>query len=155
LTPNQQASEIIYSAISPFSESGSKVDIAYVEFHIGGVIEPPEESPLITQSYFSSLAMVADRDYLAVPITSQKVVTNSSGGKSLEILIVISEGEGVNGHPFSASNASCVYGVTLASQESNGRPAKLFATHYFPQTEQTALPASSNLAIRLQLVCNI
>jgi hypothetical protein len=149
----KSANSILFNAIIPNSPvSGTKLDIAYLEYVNGDAVEPPEIKPDESEDYYVSLKDTQDRDYLRVPILSHKVGTNSNGKTVLTIIVESSGDTGVHGTPFSAAAGSRIYGIAIAASQTNDRPDLLFSRHYYPESGQYVKPESGAIMLSIDFV---
>jgi len=146
------ASTILFQAIIPGPiTSGSKLDVAYLEYVNGPAVTPPDILPYESVEYYERLETTPDRDYLRCFILSHSV--KETNGKTVLSLVIASDGdEGVHGKPFSATAASKVYGIALAASQTNRRGDILFARHYYEPDEQLEKPENGGIMLTLDLI---
>jgi len=64
------ANPVFFQAIIPgSSDSGVKLDTAYIEFANGRRVEPVETNPETLHLYFETLGSTSDLDFLRLPTT--------------------------------------------------------------------------------------
>jgi hypothetical protein len=147
------ASEILFNAVIPGgAASGSRLDIAYLEFVNGPAVVPPEINPPESAAWYQGLGSTPDRDYLRCPVFSHKRDTDPDGKPILYVAVASEGGAGVHGKPFSSGSLSRVYGVALAASQTGGQPDLLFARHYYPPAEQIEKPDHGGIMVRLGVV---
>jgi hypothetical protein len=147
---NTAENKIIFRPSTPgFSENGAEIDTAYVEFSYGPVVPPMEMAPEALPVYFASLASVADRDYLRIPILSH-TIGQEAGGPKLTFKIATTGAYGVHRKSFSAG--SRVYAVTLAASQSNDREDLFVARQHYAPEEQLEKPAMGSIMLTVHLV---
>jgi hypothetical protein len=145
-------SKVIFNAVIPgTSDSGTKINTAYIEFVNGDAIEPPEVNPASIADYFVQLGSTPDRDYLRVPILSHVVGKTDTGAAKLEMTVAADGETGVHGKSFSAAVGSRIYGFTLAASQGNDRGDILVVNHYYPPAEQIAKTESGSMILSVTI----
>jgi len=146
------ANQVFFRAIIPGnSDSGAKLNTAYVEFVNGPPVPSVDVSMQNLRTYFDALASDADRDYLRLSVLSHTL--DQKGDQPSLTLIIATDGTtGVHGKPFSASVGSRVYAVTLAASQWNDREDIFVARHHYPELEQLEKPEAGSLILSITLI---
>ena len=147
------ANQVFFRAITPGSpNSGSKLDVAYVEFSNGAIIPPADVPPHTLRTYFDSLASTSGQDYLRIPIMSHSLGETQDGRMQLTLIVATDGMAGVHGKPFSSAVGSLVYAVTFASSQMNDRDDIFVARHHYIKPEQLAKPDSGAVMLTASLL---
>jgi hypothetical protein len=146
-----EATSVIYGALIPgASTSGTKLNVAYLEYVNGNPIQPPDVVPAEIGTYFAALANTTDRDYLRCNILSHTVKVVD--GVAVLSLIIVSDGDvGVFGKPFSATANSHIYSITLAASQVNNKDDILFARANYATSQQIPKPENGGIMATLNL----
>jgi hypothetical protein len=145
------ATTILYNAVTPGTDtSGTKLDIALLEFNNGNPAESPDVIPTEIYNYLSTLATDPNHDYLRCNILAHNVKTDTDGNPFLNI-IINSDGEiGIHGKPFSAAANSHIHSIIIAAS----RPDKsdlLFARIKYPTENQIPKPENGSITAIINL----
>ena len=147
------ANQVFFRAITPgSSDSGSKLDTAYVEFSNGASVPFAEITPATLPTYFDSLVSTSDQDYLRLPILSHTLGQTDTGLPQLTLLVATDGVAGVHGKPFSAAAGSKVYAITLAASQTNDRDDIFVARHHYDVSEQLEKPDSGSIMLSVTLI---
>ena len=147
------ANQVFFNAITPgASESGAKLDTAYVEFSNGHTVTSADIAPNVLRTHFDSLAGTGDCDYLRLPILSHTQGRTKDGRPKLTLVIATDGVSGVHGKSFSAAVGSRVYAVTLAASQLNDREDIFIARHCYEETEQLEKPDNGSVMLSLTLI---
>ncbi|MDR1478486.1 MAG: hypothetical protein LBJ00_06040 [Planctomycetaceae bacterium] len=148
------AATVLYNAIIPgTSTTGTKLDVAYLEYVNGNPIHPPEIPPTEIETYLESLNHATDRDYLRCNILAHSVkIINDI--PTLNIIIVSDNTVGNFGKPFSATANSHIYSITLAASQATQQEDLLFARVDYPIETQIPKPENGGImtTVNLQLI---
>jgi hypothetical protein len=145
------ATSVLYNALIPgASTSGTKLDIAYLEYVNGSPIQPPEIVASQIRTHLNALQSTTDKDYLRCNILSHGV--KKVGDVPVLSLIIVSDGEvGTFGKPFSATANSHIYSITLAASQSNNKEDILFARANYATTQQIPKPENGGIMATINL----
>ena len=147
------ANQIFFRAITPgSSNSGSKLDTAYIEFANGRTVPPADIAPNTLRTYFDSLASTGDQDYLRVPILSHSQGQTADGRPQLTLVIATDGTSGVHGRTFSSAVSSRIYALTLVASQLNDRDDIFAARHHYGEAEQLAVPDNGSVSLTATLV---
>ena len=148
------ATTVLFNAITPGTgTSGTKLDIAYLEYVNGSAVTKPESNASNSTGYYDRLNETPDRDFLRCAVLSHQLRENLQGRPVLFLTISSDGTEGVHGKPFSASAGSRIYGVTLAASQASGNISDdiLFATHYYEPAEQMEKPGNGGVMLSFNI----
>jgi hypothetical protein len=147
------ANQVFFQAIIPgFSDSGAKLDTAYIEFANGRRVEPIETNPETLHLYFETLGSTGDLDYLRLPIWSHTLGRTVTGQPMLTLVVATDGNAGVHGKPFSSAACSRVYAVTLAASRLHDREDIFVARHHYDLADQLEKPETGYVMLTLDLL---
>ena len=146
------ANQVFFQAIIPgSSDSGAKLDMAYIEFANGRRVEPVETNPETLPLYFETLGSTSDLDYLRLPIWTHTLGQSKTGQPQLTLVVATDGNAGVHGKPFSSAAGSRVYAVTLAASRLHDREDIFVARHHYDLEDQLEKPETGYVMLTLDL----
>jgi hypothetical protein len=147
------ANHVFFQAIIPgSSDSGAKLDTAYIEFANGRKVEHVETNPDTLHLYFETLGSTGDLDYMRLPIWSHTLGQSKMGQPQLTLVVATDGNTGVHGKPFSSAAGSCVYAVTLAASRLHDREDIFVARHHYDLEDQLEKPETGYVMLTLDLL---